>query len=74
MREDRAHDSAKKIEDAGLPSVVVPRRNPTGEFFVVLSGPFGAKQASDAMGQLESLGFTNIHPIKNLILDQKQSP
>ncbi len=74
MREDRAQDSAKKIGDAGLPSVVVPRRNPTGEFFVVLSGPFGAKQASDAMGQLESLGFTNIHSIKNLILDQKQSP
>jgi serine/threonine-protein kinase len=74
MREDRAQDSAKKIEDAGLPSVVVPRRNPNGEFFVVLSGPFGAKKASDAMGQLESLGFTNIHPIKNLILDQRQSP
>jgi len=74
MREDRAQDSAKKIEDAGLPSVVVPRRNPNGEFFVVLSGPFGAKKASDAMGQLEGLGFTNIHPIKNLILDQKQSP
>jgi cell division septation protein DedD len=74
MREDRAQDSAKKIEDAGFPSVVVPRRNPNGEFFVVLSGPFGAKKASDAMGQLESLGFTNIHPIKNLILDQKQSP
>ncbi len=74
MREDRAQDSAKKIEDAGLPSVVVPRRNPNGEFFVVLSGPFGAKKASDAMGQLESLGFANIHPIKNLILDQKQSP
>jgi len=74
MREDHAQDSAKKIEDAGFPSVVVPRRNPNGEFFVVLSGPFGAKKASDAMGQLESLGFTNIHPIKNLILDQKQSP
>jgi cell division septation protein DedD len=74
MREDRAQDSAKKIEDAGLPSMVVPRRNPNGEFFVVLSGPFGAKKASDAMGQLESLGFANIHPIKNLILDQKQSP
>ena len=74
MREDRAHESAKKIEDSGLPSTVVPRRNPNGEFFVVLSGPFGSQKASAVMGQLESLGFANIHPIKNLILNQEQNP
>jgi hypothetical protein len=66
--QDRAQETARKIQDLGLPTVVVPRRNPNGEFYVVLSGPFGPKKFPDVMQQLESLGFTNIHPIKNLNL------
>jgi hypothetical protein len=65
-REDRAQASAKKIEDLGLPVVVLPRRNLTGNFFVVLSGPFAPKKLQGAIEQLETAGFSNIHPVKNL--------
>jgi serine/threonine protein kinase len=74
QREDRAQEAAKKIEGMGLPTVVVPRRNPNGEFFVVLAGPFGPKKVADTMQQLESQGFTNIRPIRNLILEQRLNP
>jgi len=72
--EDRAREAAKKIEDLGLPAAVVPRRNPNGEFFVVLSGPFAPKKIPDVMPQLESQGFSDIRQIRNLILDQKLNP
>ncbi|MGD0962582.1 MAG: protein kinase [Candidatus Acidiferrales bacterium] len=71
--QDSAQDAARKIEDLGLPTIVVPRRNPNGEFFVLLSGPFGPQKAPDVMQQLESQGFTNIHAIKNLNLPQRSN-
>jgi serine/threonine protein kinase len=71
--EDRAQQAAKKIEDLGLPAIVVPRRNPNGEFFVLLSGPFNSQKAPDVMQQLESQGFTNIRPIRNLNLPQRSA-
>ena len=74
QRQDRAQAAAKKIEDMGLPVVTVPRRNPSGEFFVVLSGPFPAKKVSDVMQQLQQHGFTNIHPIRNPVGDQNANP
>ena len=70
----RAQQTAKQIQDAGLPTVIVPRRNPNDEFFVVLSGPLGPEKVAGAMQQLESLGFTNLRPIKNLILEQTLKP
>jgi serine/threonine-protein kinase len=72
--EYRARETAKKIEDLGLPAAVVPRRNPNGEFFVVLCGPFAPKKIPDVLPQLESQGFSDIRQIRNLILDQKLNP
>jgi len=69
QREDRAQDTAKRIEDLGYPVVVVPRHNPTGQFFVVLSGPLGEKRAEDVLQQLQQQGFDNLHLIKNLKLN-----
>jgi hypothetical protein len=74
QQEEGAQEAAKKIEDLGLPTMVVPRRNPNGEVFVVLSGPYGPKKAPDAMQQLESLGFANIRAIRNLNLPQRTNP
>jgi len=72
--EYRAQETAKKIEDLGLPAAVVPRRNPNGEFFVVLCGPVAPNKIPDVLPQLESLGFSDIRQIRNLILDQKLNP
>jgi tRNA A-37 threonylcarbamoyl transferase component Bud32 len=72
--EQDAQDSARRIGDEGLPSAVVPRRNPSGEFFVVLAGPLTATQVGDVREQLESLGFANVHAIKNLVLDNRKNP
>jgi hypothetical protein len=67
QREDRAQDAAKKIEDVGLPVVVLPRQNPFGgKFFAVLSGPFGPRKLPEAKQQLEIAGFAKVHPVKNL--------
>jgi cell division septation protein DedD len=70
QREDRAQETAKKIESLGLPAVIVPRHNPTGDFFVLLSGPFAPQAVSAAMDQLQGQGFANIHVIRNLRLNQ----
>jgi serine/threonine protein kinase len=72
--EYRARETAKKIEDLGLPAAVVPRRNPNGEFFVVLCGPVAPNKIPDVLPQLESQGFSDIRQIRNLILDQKLNP
>jgi hypothetical protein len=74
QQEDSAQEAAKRIDDLGLPTMVVPRRNPNGEVFVVLSGPYGPKKAPDVMQQLESLGFANIRAIRNLNLPQRTNP
>jgi hypothetical protein len=71
QREDRAQQTAKKIEDLALPVVVIPRRNPSGELFVVLSGPFAAKKAADVMQQLKGQGFTNLRLVKNPNINQE---
>lgn len=73
-QESDARESAKKIGEIGLPVVVVSRRNPSGEFFVLLAGPLDAPKVSDAEAQLGDLGFPNAHPIKNLIIDHRRNP
>jgi hypothetical protein len=64
QREDRAQDASKKIEDMGLSAVVIPRQTPTGEFFVVLTGPFGPKKLPGVLQWLQTQGFPNAHAIK----------
>ncbi len=74
QQEDLAQGAAKNIEGLGLHAVVVARRNPSGEFFVLLAGPFASKDVADGMQQLKNHGFADLYPIKNLILDQKLNP
>ena len=64
-REDRAQSSAKKIEDLGLPVAVIPRQNTTGEFYVVLTGPFGPERVSSVMDWLKAQGFLGVRLVKN---------
>jgi serine/threonine protein kinase len=75
QREDRAQESAKKIEDLGLPVVVLPRQNPNGSnFFIVLSGPFAQNHVQGALQQLRTAGFLTVHPVKNSLVTQGEKP
>ena len=65
-REDRAQAAAKKIEDDGLPTVVMPRRNPQNheQFFVVFTGPFAPTRAQDIVQRLQEQGFSNVREVR----------
>jgi len=63
-REDRAQTTAKKIEDLGLPVVVIPRHNDKGQFFVVLTGPFGEKRVPSVLQWLQTQGFPDVREVK----------
>lgn len=73
-REDRAQSTAKKIEDLGLPVAVIPRQNATGDFYVVLTGPFGPERVSSVMDWLKAQGFMNVRLVKNPLAAGKQAP
>jgi hypothetical protein len=73
-REDKAQSTAKKIEDLGLPVVVVPRHGLTGEFYVVLTGPYGPERIESAMDWLKTQGFTDVRLVKNPLGNQIQTP
>lgn len=77
-REDRAQNMAKRIEDLGLPTVVIPRHNNQGQFFVVLTGPFAAKRLADVLQQVQVQGFPNARivrpPAGNQDPNQNQRP
>jgi len=64
-REDRAQATAKRIEDLGLPVAVIPRQNATGEFYVVLTGPFGPERVPSVMDWLKTQGFLGVRLVKN---------
>ena len=64
-REDRAQSAAKKIEDlGGLRARVVPRRNLTGKFFVVWTGPFPAKSLRGVVDWLQAQGFAEAKAVR----------
>jgi len=73
-REDRAQSSAKKIEDLGLPVAVIPRQNATGEFYVVLTGPFGPERVSSVMDWLKAQGFVGVRLVKNPLATGRPAP
>jgi protein kinase-like protein/sporulation related protein len=64
-REERAQSTAKKIEDLGLTVVVVPRHGPTGDFYVVLTGPYGPERVESAMDWLKTQGFPDVRVVKS---------
>ncbi len=63
--EDRAEVTAKKVEDLGLPVIVIPRHRETGSIFLVLSGPFGPERVGSVMEWLKEQGFIGIRVLKN---------
>jgi serine/threonine protein kinase len=63
--EDRAQERASKIEDLGLPVIVIPRHSGAHSFFVVLSGPFGPERVGSVMDWLKEQGFVGIRVLKN---------
>ena len=65
-REDRARGAAKKIEDlGGLSARVVSRRNASGKFFVVWTGPFAAKSLPGILDWLRAQGFSSARAIRS---------
>ncbi|MGA9885132.1 MAG: protein kinase [Candidatus Acidiferrales bacterium] len=72
--EDRAQVTAKKVEDLGLPVVVRSRRAGMGQFFLVLSGPFGPERLGSVMEWLKEQGFAGIRVLKNPLRDGRLVP
>lgn len=62
-REERAQAVSRKISDLGLPVSVVPRRGLTGQFYIVVSGPFGPDRVTSVIDWLKTQGFTGVHPL-----------
>jgi hypothetical protein len=73
-REDRAQSTAKRIEDLGLAVLVVPRHGPTGDFYVVLTGPYGPERVESAMDWLKTQGFTGVRVVKSPTGNGRQNP
>jgi serine/threonine protein kinase len=61
QKEDRAQNTMKRLEDLQLPAMVVPRKGPQGDFYIVLTGPFPKQKAANVKQRLESQGFENTH-------------
>jgi Protein kinase domain len=74
IKEDKAQGAAKKIEDLGLPVVVIPKHGPAGQFFVVFAGPVGAKRVPSVMQWLEAQGFLNVRAVGSPNGEQNKKP
>jgi len=72
-REDRAQGAARKIEGLGLPVTVIPRQNDKGNFYVVVTGPFGAKRIPSVIEWLQTQGFPNVRQVPNFVSTMKQN-
>lgn len=72
--ESLARESAVRIEQLGLPAVIVPKHSHSSAFFVLLSGPFHPDKLEESTQELEHNGFADIHLIKNLTIDERLSP
>jgi serine/threonine protein kinase len=69
--EDKAQNTAKKIQDLGLPVTVVPRPSLTGQVYVVVTGPYGPERVESAMDYLKTQGFSDVRLIKNPLGGQR---
>jgi serine/threonine protein kinase len=65
QKEEGAQNAAKKLEDLGQPAVILPRHGPSGEFFVVFTGPFPGSRIPNVTQWLESQGFRNVRPVNS---------
>jgi hypothetical protein len=73
-REDKAQTAAKKVEVLGLPGAVVPRHGLDGDFFVVITGPYGPERIGMAMDWLKTQGFSDVRVIKNPLAAGNKEP
>lgn len=74
LKEDKAQGAAKKIEDLGLPVVVIPKHGLTGQFFVVFAGPVGTKRVPSVMQWLEAQGFRDVRAVGSPNAGHNQKP
>ncbi len=72
--EDRAQEKATKIENLGLPVIVIPRHDGGRSWFVVLSGPFGPERVRSVMDWLKEQGFAGIRVLKNPLRNGRLVP
>jgi serine/threonine protein kinase len=63
-KKQRAEAAAKRIEDLGLPALVVPRHGLAEDFFIVLSGPYDAKRIASVSQWLNDQGFQQVREFK----------
>lgn len=63
LREDRAQEAEKKIEDLGMPGGVVLKRIAGQDVYILYSGPFPDAQIASAMQKLEAKGFSNVRSV-----------
>lgn len=73
-KKERAESAAKKIEELGLPALVVPRHGLIQDFFIVLSGPYDTARISSVSQWLEDQGFTQVHEFKWPPVKQNTNP
>jgi serine/threonine protein kinase len=74
LKEDKAQGAAKKIEDLGLPVVVIPKHGLAGQFFVVFAGPVGTKRVPSVMQWLEAQGFRDVRAVGSPNAGHNQKP
>ena len=70
-REDRAQDASRKIQGLGLPSVVVPRRGPEGQGYIVFTGPFTPDRLPSVIDWLKTQGFPFVREVKAMTASQR---
>jgi hypothetical protein len=63
-----------KKSDLKLPVTIVPRHTLTGDFYFVLSGPYGPQKIPDVMLQLQGAGFAEVHPVKTTLARENSNP
>ncbi|HTS11834.1 MAG TPA: protein kinase [Candidatus Limnocylindrales bacterium] len=61
QRQDKANEVVTKIRGFGLPVRAIQRTGLTGQFWVVVTGPYTAKRVSDVTQWLEAQGYRNVH-------------
>jgi serine/threonine protein kinase len=61
QREEKANETVRKISGYSLPVMAMPRRGPSGQVWVVVTGPFTSKRAPDVMQWLEAQGYRGVH-------------
>ncbi|HVA71508.1 MAG TPA: serine/threonine-protein kinase [Candidatus Limnocylindrales bacterium] len=73
-REKGAQNVAGRLENKGLPVVVLPRRNQQNgqQFFVVFSGPYPRQRANTVVQWFRNSGLFSAHEVRPPVANQNQ--